>query len=136
MAGKNSFKLKVLSPNRVFYEGDADMIELTTTEGDIGVYKDHIPLTTIVAPGVLRITLNGEVKEASMLEGFLQITADEVIILSESCEWPDEIDVKRAEEAKIRAERRLKSSDLNVNMERAEIALKKSLIRLNLAGRH
>ncbi len=135
MANNNSFKIKVLSPNRVFYEGDADMIELTTTEGDIGVYKGHIPLTAIVAPGILRITLDGEVKEASMLEGFLQITADEVVILSESCEWPEEIDIKRAEEARVRAERRIKSSDMNVNMERAEIALKKSLIRLNLANR-
>lgn len=136
MANTNCFKLKVLAPNRVFYEGEADMIELTTTEGEIGVYKDHIPLTAIVSPGILRIILNGEVKEAAMLEGFLEITGDEVIILSESCEWPHEIDVKRAEEAKIRAERRLSSSDININMDRAEIALKKSLIRLNLAGKH
>ncbi|MBQ8281062.1 MAG: ATP synthase F1 subunit epsilon [Lachnospiraceae bacterium] len=136
MANTNCFKLKVLAPNRVFYEGEADMIELTTTEGEIGVYKDHIPLTAIVSPGILKISLNGEVKEAAMLEGFLEITGDEVIILSESCEWPHEIDVKRAEEAKIRAERRLSSSDINVNMDRAEIALKKSLIRLNVAGKH
>lgn len=136
MANTNCFKLKVLAPNRVFYEGEADMIELTTSEGEIGVYKDHIPLTAIISPGILRIMLNGEVKEAAMLEGFLEITGDEVIILSESCEWPHEIDVKRAEEAKIRAERRLSSSDININMDRAEIALKKSLIRLNLAGKH
>lgn len=136
MANTNCFKLKVLAPNRVFYEGEADMIELTTTEGEIGVYKDHIPLTAIVSPGILKISLNGEVKEAAMLEGFLEITGDEVIILSESCEWPHEIDVKRAEEAKIRAERRLSSSDININMDRAEIALKKSLVRLNVAGKH
>ncbi|MGN0166063.1 MAG: ATP synthase F1 subunit epsilon [Lachnospiraceae bacterium] len=136
MANTNSFKLKVFSPGRVFYDGEADMIELTTTEGEIGVYKNHIPLTAIVAPGVLRITLNGEVKEATMLEGFLEIQAEEVTILSESCEWPHEIDIKRAEEARIRAERRLASSDMNTNMQRAEIALKKSLIRLNLADKH
>lgn len=135
MANTNSFKLKVLSPNRVFFEGEADMIELTTTEGEIGVYKGHIPLTAIVAPGVLKIMLDGELKEATMLEGFLQILSDEVIILSESCEWPHEIDVKRAEEAKIRAERRISSSDMNINMSRAEIALKKSLIRLNMADK-
>lgn len=111
------------------------MIELTTTEGEIGVYKGHIPLTAIVAPGVLKIMLDGELKEATMLEGFLQILSDEVIILSESCEWPHEIDVKRAEEAKIRAERRISSSDMNINMSRAEIALKKSLIRLNMADK-
>jgi F-type H+-transporting ATPase subunit epsilon len=112
------------------------MIELTTTEGDIGVYKDHIPLTAIVAPGILRIYNNGEMKEASLLDGFLQILPDEITVLSEACEWPDEIDIHRAEEAKIRAERRLSSSDINIDMDRAEIALKKSLIRINLAGKH
>ncbi len=132
----NSFKLKVLTPNRVFYEGEVEMIELTTSEGDIGVFAGHIPLTTIVAPGVLRIKKDNTVEEAALLDGFLEILPDEVVILSESCEWPHEIDIKRAEEAKIRAERRLLSSDINVNMERAEIALKRSLVRLNMAEKH
>lgn len=134
MAG-NYFKLKVLSPNRVFYEGEAEMIELTTTEGDMGIYKNHIPLTAIVAPGILRIHKDSEVKEATLVEGFLQILPEEVIVLSEACEWPWEIDVHRAEEAKIRAERRIHSSDMNINLDRAEIALKKSLIRLSLANK-
>lgn len=132
----NSFKLKVLTPNRIFYEGEVEMIELTTSEGDIGIFAGHIPLTTIVAPGTLRIKKDNSVEEAALLDGFLEILPDEVVILSESCEWPHEIDIKRAEEAKIRAERRLLSSDINVNMERAEIALKRSLVRLNMAKRH
>ncbi len=135
MANADVFKLTVLAPERVFFDDEADMVELTTTEGDIGIYKNHIPLTAIVAPGILRIYNNGEVKEASLLEGFIQILPDKVVILSEACEWPDEIDVNRAREAKIRAERRMASSDININMERAEIALKKSLIRINLADK-
>lgn len=134
MAG-NCFNLKVYSPNRIFFEGEVDMIELTTTEGEMGIYKNHIPLTAIVAPGILRIHKDGEVKEASLVEGFLQILPEEVIVLSEACEWPEEIDIHRAEEAKIRAERRLASSESNINYDRAEIALKKALIRLSLTNR-
>ena len=136
MAELKKFQLEVISPERVFYTGEVEMVELTTTEGDIGIYADHIPLTTIVAPGVLTITENGdELKEAAVLEGFMEITPEKVTILAQSCEWPDEIDINRAKEAKDRAERRLKSSDRSVNMTRAELALRKSLIRLQVAGK-
>ncbi len=127
------FKLQVIAPDRIFLEGEADMIELTTTEGEIGVLKDHIPLTAIVAPGILRIKKDGEVKEAALHEGFLEILGDKVVILAESCEWPEEIDINRANEAKTRAERRLKSADAEVNAARAELALRRSLVRLSLA---
>lgn len=136
MAELKKFQLEVISPERVFYTGDVEMVELTTTEGDIGVYADHIPLTTIVAPGVLTITeSSGEkgIREAAVLEGFLEILPDKVTILAQSCEWPDEIDMNRAVEARTRAERRLKSADTTVNMARAELALRKSLVRINLA---
>ncbi len=136
MADLKKFRLEVISPERVFYTGDVEMIELNTTEGEIGIYADHIPLTTIVAPGVLTITeSSGEdgIKEAAVLEGFLEILPDKVTILAQSCEWPDEIDMNRAIEAKARAERRIKSTDTQVNMTRAELALRKSLVRINLA---
>lgn len=133
---EKTFKVKVISPERVFYEGEADMIELITTEGEIGVLPGHIPLTTILKPGVLRIALNGEKKEAALHEGFVEILPESVTILAEACEWPDEIDINRANEAKIRAERRIKSGDSSVNLVRAEMALYKSLIRLELARKY
>lgn len=136
MADLKRFQLEVISPERVFYTGEAEMVELTTTEGDIGIYAEHIPLTTIVAPGVMTITEpGGNLKEAAVLEGFMEITQEKVTILAQSCEWPDEIDVNRAQEAKARAERRLKSTDTNINMARADLALRKSLIRIELAGK-
>lgn len=136
MAGRKKFQLEVISPERIFYRGNVEMLELTTTEGDIGIYADHIPLTTIVAPGVMTITESDEIiKEATVLEGFMEITKKKVTILAQSCEWPEEIDVRRAKEAKARAERRLKSSDSNINMARADLALRKSLIRIELAGK-
>lgn len=126
------FKIQIICPERVFYEGEADMVELRTTEGDIGVLAGHIPLTAVVAPGVLRIMKDGETKEAALHDGFIEILQDRVTILAEVCEWPEEIDVNRAKEAQIRAERRLKSNE-NIDVTRAEIALRRAILRIDLA---
>ncbi|MCR5797339.1 ATP synthase F1 subunit epsilon [Eubacterium xylanophilum] len=136
MADIKKFQLDIISPERVFYTGDVEMVELTTTEGDIGIYAGHIPLTTVVAPGVLTITeSSGEdgLKYAAVLEGFMEVLPDKVTILAQSCEWPEEIDMNRALEAKKRAERRISGGDGSVNMVRAELALRKSLVRIGLA---
>lgn len=131
----NKLKIQVVSPDRMFYEGEADMLELKTTEGEIGILAGHIPMTSILAPGIMRIIEGNEVKEAAVHDGFLEILPDKVIVLAESCEWPDEIDISRANEAKIRAERRLKGNEGEINITRAELALKKSLIRIELGNR-
>jgi len=124
------FKLKVVTPDEMFYEGEASMVELTTTEGEIGVYANHIPLTAIVAPGVLHIHEASEVKKAALHAGFIEILPDHITILAEIVEWPEEIDVKRAEEARIRAERRIKDNSPETDMFRAELALKRAIARL------
>ena len=125
------FKLQIITPERKFYQGEASMVELTTTEGNIGVYKHHIPLTAIVAPGILKIHEEGEVKEAALISGFIEILPESIVIMAEVVEWPDEIDSNRAEEAKIRAERRLKGQS-EVDVVRAEAALKRAMVRLSL----
>ena len=128
------FRLKIISPDRIFYDADVEMVELRTTEGEMGVLKDHIPLTAILVPGVLNIKGGAEGdRQAAMHSGFVEIMQDHVTILAESCEWPEEIDLNRAKEAQIRAERRLKSGDSDVNMARAELALRRSLLRIELA---
>ncbi len=129
------FKLKVICPDRVFYEGEASMVELNTSEGQVGIYKEHIPMTMILVPGVLKITEAEGVKEAALHAGFIEVLPQEITILAEIAEWPDEIDVNRANEAKVRAERRLAAKDADLNIVRAETALKKSLIRLELGDK-
>ena len=81
----------------------------------------------------LRIKTDGNVREAALHDGFVQIQKDKVTVLAESCEWPDEIDEKRAQKARERAERRLQHADDRINIARAELALKKSIIRLGLS---
>lgn len=136
MADDNSFRLKIIAPERIFFDEDVNMVELNTSEGEIGILPKHIALTTIVAPGIMTITKGDEVKEASLLSGFIEVLPDSVTILAEACEWPDEIDANRANEAKIRAERRISGGDSSINMDRAEISLKRALVRLNLAGKY
>ena len=101
MADENKkFDLKIITPERMFYEGSAEMVEFNTTEGEIGVYKNHIPMTVIIKPGVLTITDGEEKKEAALHAGFVEILQDKVTILAEVIEWPGEIDGKRAEAAR------------------------------------
>ncbi len=125
-------KLNVYSPTRIFFEGEAEFVEFVTTEGELGIYPNHIPLTAVVAPGVLRITEDGKVREASLLDGFVTVLPNEITILSEACEWPEEIDIHRAEEAKIRAERKL-AMEQTV---RDELALRRALVRMQLASKY
>ncbi|MCI8836780.1 MAG: ATP synthase F1 subunit epsilon [Hungatella sp.] len=125
------FKLEIVTPERVFYEGDASMVELSTTEGDIGVYANHIPMTAIVAPGVLKIHEAGGVKRAALHAGFIEVLPEMITIMAEVVEWPDEIDVKRAEDARVRAERRLKDNKAECDTLRAKLALRRALTRLS-----
>ncbi len=127
------FTLEIISPERMFYKGDIKFLEMTTTEGEIGVYKNHIPMTNILAPGIVTIHEENEVKEAAVHSGFVVILQDSVKIMAEIVEWPEEIDENRAREAKIRAERRLAQGGSEIDVDRAELALKKSIARLRLS---
>ncbi len=129
MAEDRAFQVKVISPDRIFYEGEAEMLELNTTEGQIGIYKNHVPMTYMIEPGILRITEAEGVKVAALHSGFIQILQDQITVLAETVEWPEEIDENRAKEAQIRAERRLARKDPNVNLQRAEMALHRALTR-------
>ena len=134
MAADNLFDLKIITPDRVFYSRKASFLELNTVEGGIGIYKNHIPMTTVLEPGIATITEEGgNKKEAALHTGFMEILGDRITILAEIAEWPDEIDRNRAQEAKIRAERRLQNDKSNVNITRAELALHKALVRIELA---
>lgn len=130
--GNNLFQLEIITPDRVFYKGEAWMVEFTAEDGDIGVLKNHIPLTTVVAPGILNIKEAEGEKRAALHAGFAEILPDKVTILAEVAEWPEEIDPERAEAARKRAEERIRDRAVEVDVARAEIALKKALVRLDV----
>ena len=128
------FTVEIITPDRVFYRGEGDMIEFTSAAGDLGVYKNHIPLTTVLAPGVVKIHKSGEDDVvAAVHSGFAESLPDKVTLLAEIAEWPDEIDKGRAEAAMKRAEERLAHRTEAIDVKRAEFALRKALVRLDIA---
>lgn len=126
------FKLTIVTPDREFFNEDVDMVEFNTTEGEIGIYKGHIPLTVIVKPGILTITQGDSVRNAALHAGFVQILPEEVTILAEIIEWPGEIDEERAKAARERAEGRLHGGS-DIDIVRAEAALMRAIARINAA---
>lgn len=129
---ENTFEISIITPDRTFYQGQASMLEFTTTEGDIGVYPQHIPLTTVVAPGICTIHEAEGEKKCALHAGLAEILPDKVTILAEIVEWPEEIDPDRAHKAEERARARLNNKTENTDVFRAEIALKKAIVRQNL----
>lgn len=134
----NKVKIRIVTPKREMYNGEADMVIFRTVNGDVGVMHGHIPLITVLGYGMLRIIDNNEtVKTASMFGGFVEVDNEGVSILTDTSEWADEIDVQRAEEAKSRAEQRLGGTKVDdFDEKRAELALKRAIIRLETAKRY
>ena len=133
MADNNLFELKIIEPDGMFFEGEGEFLEFTSVEGQMGVYKNHIPLTTILEPCVTKIHTNGEVKKAAIIGGFIEIQKDRITILAEDANWPEDIDVERAEAAKRRAEDFLNKKEVGTDMLRAEAALKRAMARIGAA---
>ena len=132
MADNNSFQLRIITPDRVFYEGEVDMVEFNTIEGQVGILPGHIPLTVIVKPGILHISEAQGEKQAALHSGFAEILPDKVTILAEIIEWPEEIDEQRAEEAMNRAKERIAGHNPETDMVRAQAALMRAMARIEV----
>ena len=122
-------KLKVITPTRVFFEGEAESF-IVKTRGEVGefaVLVDHAPMAAAVGLGTLVINLpSGEKKTSTLFDGYAVVQENTAVIIAEAAEWPDEIDIHRAEEAKIRAERRI--HDNSQDIDRAELAMKRAML--------
>jgi F-type H+-transporting ATPase subunit epsilon len=125
------FRLQIITPDRIFMDDDVERVVFKTTEGDIGVLINHIPLTTTLVSGVVKIKIGDEEKRAVLHGGFAEIKPDQVTVLADAAEWPEEVDLARAKEAAERAESRLNDKG-DKDMVRAEVALMRALARIEL----
>lgn len=133
----NKLHLRVVTPSRDFFDGDCDMVILKTIDGDTGVLYGHQPLTTVLDLGYLRIIDEGGERRSTLLGGFAKVNAEGLTVISDAAEWAEDIDIERAKESRKRAEERLENSKADnndVDVLRAEAALKRALLRLDLAG--
>lgn len=129
---EKTFTLNIITPDRVFYEGEVSMVEMNTSEGEIGILPGHIPMTVIVKPGILKIYEEEGVKSAALHAGFVEILPDKVTVLAEIVEWPSEIDESRALAALERAKERIKEHDGATDLAKAETALLRAIARIQV----
>jgi F-type H+-transporting ATPase subunit epsilon len=127
--------LEIVTPDRSVVAEKVDEVEIPGAEGYFGVLPGHTPLLAMLQVGELWYRKGGETVYLSIAFGFAEVLPDRVTILAQLAERADEIDIARAEAAKRRAEERISQPALEMDYERARIAMMKALIRLQVASR-
>jgi F-type H+-transporting ATPase subunit epsilon len=135
MAIPTKILLEVVTPDRALIREEVDEIQLPGSEGYLGVLPGHTPLLTSLKVGELWYRSGTEKHYLAIAGGFVEILPDRVTVLAQIAERAEEIDIRRAEAAKQRAEERLARPSSDMDFERARIAMMKSLIRLQVASR-
>ena len=129
----SSMRLDIVTAERVVFSEDVDVVVAPGVEGQLGILPHHAPLMTTLQPGELLVRKGGEEFSLAISGGFLEVRPDRVIVLADTAERAEEIDVARAEEAKRRAEERLLERRVpGIDAARVEAALRRSLARLKV----
>lgn len=126
--------LTIVTPQRRVFQQPVNMVIIRTTEGDIGVLPGHTPLVASLEVGPMTIKVDGGDRRAAVIGGFVEVTPEHVIVLAETAELAEEIDVRRAEAARQRALANLEQKKDQVDFARAQAALQRALVRLQVAG--
>jgi F-type H+-transporting ATPase subunit epsilon len=128
-------KLDIVTAERVVFSEDVDLVVAPGVEGQLGILPHHTPLMTMLQPGELRVRKGGEEFFLAISGGFLEVRPDRIIVLADAAERVEEIDVARAEEAKRRAQERLRQRTADLDVARTEAALRRAITRLEVVGR-
>ena len=122
--------LKIITQERVVFDEDVDEVYTKTTDGEIGILKNHVPIMAALDIGVTKAVKNNDSKYFTTMGGIFQFKNDEALILTSTAESGDEIDVTRAKEALKRAKERLANKNAEIDAKRAEAALARAMARL------
>ena len=134
MADK-SIKLDIVTPERIVYSQDVDFIVAPGSEGQLGVLPGHAALITSLDIGILKIKTGEKEEELAISGGFFEVKDNKAVVLAETAERAEDIDVTRAMKAKERAEQRLAAKVADMDLLRAEAALKRAMTRLKVADK-
>ncbi len=122
-------RLKIITPDGEFYDGDVKRVIIRTTEGEMGILDDHAPTTVALSTGTCSILTDEKEIRGVVHGGFTEITEGAVTLLPDAAEWPDDIDVERAKQAKKRAEAKLAEGE---DVVEAKLALERAITRLDV----
>ena len=131
----DTIQLEIVTPEKMVVNAVATEVQIPGKSGMLGVLPGHAPLITELAVGEIAYRSDGALKRLAVAWGFAEVLPDKVTILAQTAERAEEIDVKRAEQARQRAEQRLKGGDAATDFERAQVALDRAETRLEVAGK-
>ena len=130
----NKFNLRVITPDRMPYDGEAEVVVLPGTAGELAILRDHMPLIVSLTYGLMTIKNEGEERVASILGGFAEVANNQVTVSVPDFHWPEEVDKLRAQKALEAAERIVKESEGDLEVKRAQLAIRRANVRLEVSG--
>jgi F-type H+-transporting ATPase subunit epsilon len=131
----NTLKLEIVTPEAIAYSGDVEMVTLPGIEGQLGIYPLHVPVMTQLQPGEIIVRQGGQDHSLAVGEGLVEIAGDHVSILTDMAIAADKIDEAKVEEARQRAEARLKEKLSDEEVASVNASLAHSLAQLNVKRR-
>lgn len=133
MADKN-ITVEIVTPERLVYSETADMIVVPGVEGYLGILPLHAPIVSGLNVGILKVITDGKESKLAISGGFMEVSDNKVVVLADTAELGNEVDVLRAKSARERAEQRLSNRTSDIDAARAEMALRRAVARLKAAG--
>ena len=131
-----TFSLKIVTPDGLIFDGQADKLIVRTTTGDVAILARHIDAVFPLGMGQAVVESEGQRRTAACIGGMLSVSAGQVTLVPTTFEWSDQIDANRAEKSQQRAEDILGTKDASdTEIQLAEARLKRALIRKSVAGR-
>jgi F-type H+-transporting ATPase subunit epsilon len=127
--------LNIVAPAGEVLRGEVNFLVVPGVEGELGILAHHAPMVAALRLGILRYVQEDKEKKMFVGGGFLEVDGEQATVLARVAENAESIDTARAQAAKERAERRLKDRTSETDILRAEMALKRALVRLSLAAR-
>ncbi len=128
------FHLQIATPDGIRYDGECESLLVRTSDGDVEILAGHTEIIASLATGRARILYGGTIRFASVSGGFISVTKDEVKLVATTFEFADEIDVRRAEVAKKRAEELLRAAKDDAAIKSAEAKLSRALSRIKVSS--
>ncbi len=126
----NLFELEILTPEHRFFKGEVEAMTFTAEDGEWTILANHAPLVAALRPNVIRWKVDGVWTEAINAEGYMEVTAHKVVLFCHACEWPENIDQRRAEEARRQAEEAIRQARSRTEHKNSQIQLARAMARL------
>lgn len=131
-----TFRLRVITPEKTFFDDETEQVILRTTEGDIGIMAGHESYVANLPAGAMKIRVNGEYKIAAVAKGIVKVSHNKMVnVIVSAVEWAEDIDVERAKRAEENARKRIEQKKNDADFKHAEFKLQRALNRISVSSK-